>query len=462
VKPILNIVIPILSVGLALASHCAAASQNIEERLRNLETSFQILQTQVNTIQAERDSALERASSAERRLEEYRAVAGPNNRPGSASVEEINLASSDSFLGSPTPPADWRSLLPQGLRIGAYGEHHFNWVETDQGSQSDIHRFVLFLGYDFNEWLHLVTETEIEHAFVEGGDGELILEQFYVDMNFTPALNLRLGRALHPAGIINRHHEPTSFYSVERPTFSTLILPSTWSIDGAGLWGDLTDWLSYEAYLHAGLKGTGFSASSGIRNGRLKERPGLGSVGFSGRMDFDPLEAFGADTPVEWRLGGSYSAVGTGNANRGTDNSEFDGLVHIGAFDTQARWDRFEFRSEFAFLRNNIADDLLNGTGYNQYGWYVEGAVHLLPQSWKTGRLAESDLVAFLRYEKLTLQDDLPSPLQSADRFNLDEITFGLAFYPTPHLVLKADYTFADTEDGNADNRLNLGLGYDF
>ena len=39
------------------------------------------------------------------------------------------------------------------------------------------------LGYDFNDWIKFHSETEVEHAFVsnESKDGELSVEQAYVD-----------------------------------------------------------------------------------------------------------------------------------------------------------------------------------------------------------------------------------------------------------------------------------------
>ena len=32
------------------------------------------------------------------------------------------------------------------------------------------------------------------------------------------------------------------------------------------------------------------------------------------------------------------------------------------------------------------------------FGWYLEGAYHILPETWKTGKFKDSDLVPFVRY----------------------------------------------------------------
>ncbi|MBZ0251960.1 MAG: OprO/OprP family phosphate-selective porin, partial [Candidatus Methylomirabilis sp.] len=351
----------------------------------------------------------------------------------------------------------------KGVRLGAYGEHHFNFVEGGDGNQSDIHRLVLFLGYDFADWAHLVTETEFEHGFIEDdeGGGGLVMEQFYVDLNILPELNVRLGRALHPAGIVNRLHEPTTFYGVERPRYSNVILPSTWSIDGVGLWGKLTDYLAYEVYVHSGLDGEEFRASDGIRSGRLKERPGMNDLGYSGRIDFFPLAGLEDPGAVDLRLGGSYSYVGTENANRG--KGTVPGDVQILAGDMDARLGDLELRAEGAYVWNRAADELANGTADEMFGWYAQAAYHVWPNAWKTGKLADSDMAVFARYDHTHTQHSLPRGVRGDKRLDRRDITFGLSFFPVQRLVLKLDATFPTNATGtDIPHRIDAGFGYDF
>ena len=79
---------------------------------------------------------------------------------------------------------------PMGkFRFGGYGEVHANFEENGK-SVFDIHRLVMYVGYDFSDWIVLNTEIEIEHAFVtDGAGGELLIEQLFVDFLFADALN---------------------------------------------------------------------------------------------------------------------------------------------------------------------------------------------------------------------------------------------------------------------------------
>jgi hypothetical protein len=60
-------------------------------------------------------------------------------------------------------------------------DFHYNKPEFADGSL-DFHRFVLLVTHSFSDRIRFVSEVEIEHALVEGGEekGELELEQAYV------------------------------------------------------------------------------------------------------------------------------------------------------------------------------------------------------------------------------------------------------------------------------------------
>ena len=74
----------------------------------------------------------------------------------------------------------------------------------------------------------------------DAAQGYVLLEQFSLDLQLTDTFGVRLGRTLAPLGIVGPRHEPPLFYGVERPDMEKYILPSTWSIDGAGIFGDLS------------------------------------------------------------------------------------------------------------------------------------------------------------------------------------------------------------------------------
>ena len=153
--------------------------------------------------------------------------------------------------------------------IGGYGELHYNNWRARQGSgkkeEADFHRFILFLGHEFNDRIRFFSELEVEHAI--SGDsqpGEIALEQAYLEFDINEGTRAMAGLLLMPVGLINETHEPPTFYGVERPVVDKYILPSTWTEAGAQLSGELgNQGLSYDLLVTTGLNG-----GTNIRGGR--------------------------------------------------------------------------------------------------------------------------------------------------------------------------------------------------
>ena len=78
--------------------------------------------------------------------------------------------------------------------FGGYGDFHANFAEGSGKDLFDIHRLVWYIGYEFADWIRFDSETEIEHAFVQGGNGELSMEQAYFDFLLSDFYNIRVGR----------------------------------------------------------------------------------------------------------------------------------------------------------------------------------------------------------------------------------------------------------------------------
>lgn len=343
-----------------------------------------------------------------------------------------------------------------GFRFGGYGDVHANLTENGK-SVFDIHRLVFYVGYQFSDWIMLHSEVEIEHAYVtDGAGGEVVVEQLYVDFLLNETFNVRAGRMLAPLGIINQNHEPTLFFGVERPNVDKYIIPSTWSVEGAGIFGRLTERLSYQGYLVGGLDGSGFSADEGIRGGRIKERNGLNDPAVTGRIDLHPF------TERELRLGLSGYYGGTDNANKGGPGGTDNDFAMVSA-DFEYAISRFRLCGVVADGRNSDPLNLPAGTGEKIFGWYLEGGVSVMPESWKTGRLAEADLIPFVRYEEYDTQHMVPSGTLKDGANDRTDITVGIHFPLTVQFVLKADYQIrSDRSATDPDNVFNLGMGWAF
>lgn len=348
------------------------------------------------------------------------------------------------------------------LKFGGYGEFHANFTEGTEKDKADFHRLVLYLGYDFADWITFHSETELEHAFVSDDDGEISIEQAYLDFLIDDNFNIRTGRILTPIGIINKKHEPPTFNGVERPSFASNIIPTTWSSDGVGVFGSLNPSLTYEAYVVGGLDGSDFGATSGIRGGRIKERPSLNEPAVTGRLDYYPFLAARSDSDQSLRLGASGYFGGLDNGDEGT-NPGIDGEIGISSADFEYSIQKLDFRGVIAHINIDGAREIGNNVADEIFGWYLEGAYHYWPEEWKTGKLAKSDATVFLRYEDNDTQYEMPSGVTENGAGDRTEWTFGTNIYLTPNLVVKADYQIRDDDSGSdMDDLLNLGIGWAF
>lgn len=347
--------------------------------------------------------------------------------------------------------------------LGGYGEIHVNFGEGSAPDQFDIHRLVAYVGHEFNDWIKFHSETEIEHAFVSGeSGGELSIEQAYLDFLLSDRVNVRFGRILTPIGIINKKHEPPTFYGVERPSFDRVIIPTTWPSDGLGFFGALGPSLKYEAYVVGGLDGSKFDDLDGIREGRLQERPSLHEPAVTGRLDFYPFALRPAGYGQSLRLGASAYYGGVDNGNKGK-NPGIEGDLRIFSGDFEYTISKFDLRGVVAHERIHGAREIGNGTASEIFGWYLEGAYHFWPDAWKRGKLAKSDAVAFVRYEDFDTQFKMPQGVSKNPAGDRKEWTLGVNFYLTPALVAKADVQIRDDGTGkDLPTLVNFGVGWQF
>ncbi len=348
--------------------------------------------------------------------------------------------------------------------IGGYGELHYNNFSGDvpagktrKKDEIDLHRFVLFFGHKFNDWISFKSELELEHAIAgESKAGEIELEQAYLDFNINPHFNAKAGVFLLPMGILNETHEPPTFYGVERNEIESRIIPSTWWEAGAGVYGEVVPGLSYQLNATSSLDAGKFKSdfSNGVRDGRRKTASAPAeNIAFSGALNYNGVPGL---------LVGA--ALFTGETGQdGASNAKLKNVdARLTLWDVHARYqkDRFDLRALYAQGHLSDAADIKTATGINAaesfYGWFAEAAYHV----WKQG---DHDLAPFVRYESWDTHDDVPSNVTRISANKNDVWTIGANYWPHPQVVLKTDYQKFDKPDGDkGDKRFNLGLGYMF
>ena len=181
----------------------------------------------------------------------------------------------------------WQKAFSR-LTVGGYGEavgtynfysdnvYRYQFPDSYRDSKGharfDLPHVVLMLGYDFGKGWTMGAEIEFEHGGVEAAvemeneeagefereierGGEVALEQFWIQKEFMPQLNLRMGHIVVPVGATNNKHLPTEFFTAYRPEGENTIFPCTWHETGISLWGRAGDWRD-EGQLVTEIRGT--------------------------------------------------------------------------------------------------------------------------------------------------------------------------------------------------------------
>jgi hypothetical protein len=377
-----------------------------------------------------------------------------------------------------------------GLSIGAYGETKFGWHQNPAAGGQwqngfDAHRLVLLPTYAITPNIIFNAEIEFEHAG-SGFDpddklhGTAEIEQLFIDFLILDQINWRTpGIDLIPIGYINQHHEPTQFYSVNRPPLYNGLIPSTWMAPATSIFGTIADGIKYQLQLSSSLED--FGDDFGLRTDANTVPPfpipymagfdGLNALGFSrpvrgdfrqlsntmavaGKLDFTP--------PFLPGLGWSVSAYYTPNTTPRGAHDDFGNLLgssSLTLLDVELRYrvpdTWLELRGEVVHvtfgspqnLRANNDSDPTNNVGKTMYGYSGEVALHIpLGTILKT----EWEAVPFLRYTYQNLQtagfagSDLNMPTGAGQTSFYD---LGVAVFPSPKIVLKATYQHVKNND---------------
>jgi hypothetical protein len=330
-----------------------------------------------------------------------------------------------------------QSAQGEGVLIKGYGELHYNNLQGKGGAadkeEIDLHRFVMFFGYDFSERIRFYSELEVEHAFAgPGKPGEVEMEQAYLDFDLTDRHSARAGLFIVPVGFLNQTHEPPRFYGVERNPVENRVLPTTWREAGVGMHGELGAGWRYEAYVHSGLN-TSTGSTYAVRDGRQSAANAKAS---------DPATTLA----LNWSIPGVTLGGAVNYQSDVTQGADPDaGEAWLGEVHADLK------RGPFG-LRALYAEWALDGEGPKsmdadrQCGWYLEPSY----------RITQS-VGVFARYGEW---DNQAGSSDTASKKT--QIDTGVNWWPHEQVVVKADYQWQDNANGKGQNGVNLGIGYEF
>lgn len=340
-------------------------------------------------------------------------------------------------------------------------------IRNNQGTTNgfDQQRFVPFIYADITEHVKFASEIEIEHGIRGISDNEISLEFATVDYLIHERVNLRGGIILLPIGKFNLLHDSPLNDLTDRPLVSQLIIPTTMSETGAGLYGTFypgrTGKLDYEVYVTTGPCGyqndgePRVNEFDGTKNSR--QRKCFSDDGFdinngkaiSGRLAFSPM------------LGVEVAGSGYfGNQSPSSYNP-----LSILAVDWTLQRGPFELIGEaaWAYARNNARaipgntfqgispGSLLTGVGTlnplgtppeRMQGFYIQGNYHFMPSlltNLSPKRFGEgSTFTAVVRYDRVNLNLDN----KGENAGELEQISFGLNYRPVEDAVFKMSYQY--------------------
>ncbi len=339
-------------------------------------------------------------------------------------------------------------LFSPKTTIGGYGEMHYNQVKQENGNSTgtlDFHRFVLFYSHAWTEQWSFKSEIELEHNFVKDGQGELELEQAFVDFHHSDAFGFQAGVILPSVGFINEYHEPPLFFGVERPNYSKHIIPTTWFGNGAAVYGKLLG-VDYRFVLMEGLDGTKFSASSGLRSGRQK-----GYKAEATHPLFNlKLESRAINGMI---LGGSFSHMKAPDTlnNMASVNPTTLAEVHLnlkrGGLIVQGELGQINYGEP------ELVSGVTSARGYYLDLGYDIGSFLKM----------KGEFIPWIRFSDINTAAASEGVDASIEADHHDsQWMLGVQLKPIPQVVYKLDYGKLTPENGDASTLFNLGVGYMF
>ncbi|MGJ8643135.1 MAG: porin [Luteolibacter sp.] len=351
---------------------------------------------------------------------------------GDVSAEDI-----DASFSSPQNQA-WYDRFS----FGSYGEAHFN--TGDVADKFDVHRIVLFTGYEFNDRLRFVSEVELEHLYSNNPGTDLVweLEQAYFELDLGNDYLVQAGAFLVPVGITNEIHEPTTFYGVERNAIETEILPSTWTEFGFLLRKTYDNGLQWDFAIHRGLdvdpRNVNLNGPD-LRNGRQKTEgfDDLGSAA-TARVRYTGINGLELAASLQYQ-----DDISTG----GDDNSAILTTAHFvytnGGFGLRGLIANWHINGDTSVGGTTVAGQEID----NQFGGFIEPSY-----KWT---LDNGMAVGVFGRAMHWRNEDAPDGQTNYQA--------GVNFWPCENVVLKADWEHQDRANGrtNRDN-YNFGVGYAF
>ena len=333
------------------------------------------------------------------------------------------------------------------VSVGGYADLEYGDFENTDASFTQ-HRWVINIGAFPHERLRFNSELEIEYGGpnVPNADGEVKVEQAYMDYLISDAINLRAGALLVPFGRYNLTHDSDLQNLTDRPIMAKDVVPTTWTEAGAGVFGRFSPVLgsyedmnlNYELYVVNGLD-SGFS-DTGLGGGR----PGLKTD------NNDDKSVVGRLAISPWL----NQEVGVSGYRGEYDASGHD-IAGVGV-DSLLTWGPLEWINEYAYFdveegSTDVANFFQGAYSQLNYDFWLKFLDHsFLGRDFKNPKLT---LVG--RYDWGLISDDSDASLGNNEE---KRWTLGLNYRPVDNFVFKFEYQWNQTTGETLERGDNNGF----
>ena len=333
------------------------------------------------------------------------------------------------------------------VAIGGYLEANTFYSSEDglsEGLSFQARRLTMFMSSKISNRIKFMSEIEFE----EGGR-EIVIEFAAMDIELSPAFNLRGGIVMNPIGSFNQNHDGPNWEFIERPDMAVNMLPATWSNAGFGIYGKMYSGdfiIGYEAYLTNGFNNSIIdNEESRTFLPAAKEDHERFEESFNGRPLFTGKIAIKNRQIGE--LGFSYMG---GVYNKYTDDGvdlDDERRCDVFAFDfsTTIKSTGTHITAEAALIIVDIPE-----TYTEQYGSEQHGAFMDIVQPVFRGKVLDWENSVFNVAARIDYVDWNVGTFESTGTDIGDEvfaITPGLSFRPTNETVLRLNYRYQWQED---------------
>lgn len=387
------------------------------------------------------------------------------------------------------------------LQLGGYGEIAYQRLFYSNNSDRygnphlykdkshgkfDLPHLVISLNYDFGKGWKLGTEIEFEHGGSgssielereEGGEfekevekgGEVVIEQFWIEKEFLPELNLRMGHIIVPVGLTNRNHLPTEFFSVLRPEEDATLIPCTWHETGVSIWGRSGDW-RYEGQFIAGLDAERFGNANWVQGGSVSPYEFKFASQYAGAFRVDNYSIPGLRIGLSGYYG--YSALNSIKADRYEGNG-VNGAVSIGALD--AVYDKHNILARTSVIYGHLDDAYTISTinkklpsaspsprtdvASDVLSYYLEAGYDML-SLFNKNKDPEQKLYLYGHYGYYDSMYKTHSQTKISRNWSERSIyRVGINYFPIKEVVIKAEYSYRKLHDASLNNEPELSFG---